>query len=119
MSGPDGDGADGGRGPAWIGAAILIAIGLVYLFRHMGVHVPDDWWAIFILIPAVASLVRAWQVYVRDGLSGEAARALLGGLVLVAITLVFLLGLHVDWGLLWPVLLILIGIGALVRAYLK
>ena len=44
-------------------------------------------------------------------LNGDVARALMIGLLLLAVTIIFLLEL--NWGKVWPVLLVIVGIGLL------
>jgi hypothetical protein len=95
--------------------AIVIIIGIVFLGQNLGwwsgsLH---NWWALFILIPAIGSLSEAWRHYRANGrrFAGDVARPLVIGLLLVFVTLVFLLEL--DWTYVWPVVLILIGVGLL------
>lgn len=106
-----------GRG-AWIGGAILIILGLVFLLQNMGLLVLVNWWALFILIPAVAAFGSAWRSYQAAGgrLTGGARGSLIGGLVLVLVAGVFLFGL--NWGVVGPLLLVLAGIGLLLNAFL-
>jgi hypothetical protein len=100
----------------WLLGVIVIIIGIGFLGQNLGwwsgsaLH---NWWALFILIPAFGSLARAWRRYVANGrrLGGDVARPLLIGLLLVFVTLVFLLDL--DWAYVWPVVLILVGVGLL------
>lgn len=108
------------RGPGvWIAAIILIGVGAVYLLQNRGVNIPGNWWALFLLIPAVYSLIGAWKTYERNGrrFSPGMTGPLITAFALVALTLVFLLGLHVNWSTIWPVLLIIIGFGILGRVY--
>jgi hypothetical protein len=98
-------------GPLWAGAA-LVLLGLAFLAQNVGL-LPrtGNWWALFILIPAVALLGRAWQQYGAGGASERAAGPLTGGLVLLVVAVIFLLDL--DWGRAWPALPIVIGLGML------
>ncbi len=101
----------------WAIGVIVIVIGVAFLGQNLGwwsgwsLH---NWWALFILIPAVGSLAAAWRQYVANGRSfgGDVGRSLLIGVVLVLVAASFLFEL--DWGYLWPVVLILIGVGLLV-----
>ena len=114
----DGD----GRGPgAWIAAAILIAVGVVFLFQNMGYELPGNWWALFLLIPAIGAFATAWRSYERNGRRYTSAMngSLIAGVVLLAIAAVFLFDLDVNWGLIWPVILIMLGVAALARAYTR
>ena len=57
----------------WPGVPIIglavVAVGLIFLGRNFGVDLPlpDRWWALFILVPAGASLVTAARFYRIDG----------------------------------------------------
>lgn len=96
-------------------AVILIVAGAALLLgRGFGVHL-DNWWALFILIPAVASVGTAYRAYQANGGvldRGVTGPALTGG-ILVLVAAVFLFGL--DWGLMGAVIIILVGAGMLVR----
>jgi drug/metabolite transporter (DMT)-like permease len=108
------------RGPgAWIAAVILIAVGVVFLFQNMGYAIPGNWWALFLLIPAVFALGDAWKAYQRNGrrFGSGMAGSLITALVLVVLAAIFLFDLDVDWNLIWPAILIVIGLGALAKAY--
>jgi len=109
-----------GRPPfrsSWIGGAVLIVLGIVFLLQNAGLDIPflRNWWALFILFPAVSSLTRAWQEYRSNGqrVTGPVSGSLTGGLALILATVTFLFGL--SWSLIWPVFLILAGLGALIK----
>ncbi len=104
---------------AWIAALILIGVGLIFLFQNMGYAIPGNWWALFILIPAAYALAGAWKAYERNGrrFGSAVVGPLITGIVLVALTLMFLFDLDVDWNVIWPAVLIVIGVLALGRAY--
>jgi drug/metabolite transporter (DMT)-like permease len=111
---------DQAHGPgALIAAVILIAIGVVFLFQHLGYTIPGNWWSLFLLIPAIASLATAWRIYERNGRRYTPAMtgSLIAAAVLIALTAIFLFGIDVNWGLVWPVILIVLGLAALARAY--
>jgi hypothetical protein len=117
----DGDHPGRSRLGGLVGALVLIAIGVIFLLQNMGYHLPGNWWALFLFIPAAYTLAGAWRSYRAAG--GEVTMAvigpLLGGLVLLALGLVFLFDLDVDWGLVMPIVLILLGAGALARSFLR
>ena len=100
-------------GGSWLVGVILIALGAVFLAQNFGYPVPNNWWAIFILIPAFVCLGAAWSMYQRSG--GEATSSvvssLVAGLLLVAVAVAFLL--NIDLGKFWPLILIAIGVMAL------
>jgi hypothetical protein len=96
----------------WVGGAILIGLGLLLLLQNLGNFQVDNWWAFFILIPAVGAFSNAYNAYQEAGgqLNGKARSSLFGGAILTFITGMFLFNL--DWFILGPVLLI-VGGGAI------
>lgn len=105
-------------GGAWIGGAILIVIGVLFLLQNWVVISLENWWALFILIPAVGAFGAAWRSYEDAGgrLTASGRGSLIGGLILTMITAIFLFNL--DWGILGPILIILVGFGLLLNAFL-
>jgi cation transport ATPase len=98
-----------GRTYGWIWGAILILLGLTFLFQNMGFPFLMNWWALFILIPAFWSFVAAWNFYQDNGkLTRSGAGSLTVGILLTILAFIFLLNLNV--GLFWPVLLIVGGL---------
>jgi hypothetical protein len=95
-------------GGAWVGGAILIAIGVIFLLDEMGYALPTNWWVIFIAIPAVAALFRAWTIFQREGTVGPAWGPLVSGIILAVLAVALFFGF--DLGAIWPILLILLGI---------
>ena len=97
----------------WAGGVILIGLGLLLLLQNLGNFQVDNWWAFFILIPAVGAFSNAYNAYHESGgrMNGKARSSFFGGAILTCITGMFLFNL--DWFILGPVLLILGG-GAIV-----
>jgi O-antigen/teichoic acid export membrane protein len=93
--------------------SVLILVGLFFLTRSwIGFDLDWNWWALFILIPAVGSLNQVRGTYQAQGRLTEAARGpLIVSMVLFFVTAFLLFDL--SWGLLWPLFLILFGVGAL------
>lgn len=99
-----------------------MVVGLIFLMIGGGLLLANftsfsfhNWWALFILIPAFSSLGYAYQMYHENGRLGEkGSGALIGGMIMLAVALIFLLGL--NWGVVWPVFLIIIGAGILLKA---
>lgn len=95
-----------------VAGVVLILAGILLLGSMWGWFGLRNWWALFIFIPAVVSFVSAWRSWRAQGsLNREAAGSLTGGLVLSFVALMFLFAW--DWGLLWPIIIILIGVGIL------
>jgi hypothetical protein len=106
------------RDRGWIGGLIVIAIGVVLLLENFGVTVPQNGWALFLFIPAAFAYANALQAYRRDGgLTTASIGSFVGGTVLVVLAVVFLLELTINWDLIGPIALILIGLGVLARHY--
>ncbi len=103
----------------WIGGVILICMGIFLMLQNMGYTLItlNNWWAFFILVPALGAFGAAWRSYQNDGRLTVGARgSLVGGLVLLLIAAITLFGL--DWGLLGPVVIILAGAGLLLNTLL-
>lgn len=102
----------------WAGGAILIGLGILLLLKNMGSLELDNWWALFILIPAVGGLGAAWSNYQEAGgrLTRAVRSSLFGALILILVTAMFLFSL--DWFIFGPVLLILGGVGLLLNTVL-
>jgi hypothetical protein len=113
--------ADPSRGGGWIAGIILILLGGAFLLRNTGIfNIPFvNWWALFILIPALGSLDTAMRIYRHAGnqFTAAARGSLLVGLVLTFVTIMFLF--NMSWTLFGPVLLILVGIGILFNGMFK
>ena len=105
-----------GRGSGgWIVGAVFILLGVVLMLENLGLPTLDNWWALFILLPAIGALSAAWQAFENNG--GALSAAVVGptivGLILLGVTAAFLFELSINWGLIGPVLLILVGLSIL------
>ncbi len=100
---------------AWVAGIILIVLGAAFLAQNTGFRVIplDNWWALFILIPAVGALGAALRTYRSAGnqWTAPARASLLGGIVLTVLVFGFLFSL--DWKYFGPILFILAGLGLL------
>jgi len=99
----------------WIGLAFIGGGALVLLNQSGLVSIEFNWWALFILFPAVGSFSSAYNRYrATNNLfeMGVMMPALIG---LIMIGLMFNLlsgnGWDFNWSLLFPVMLIIIGLG--------
>jgi hypothetical protein len=107
----------GARPYGWIGGAVLILLGVAFLLQNMGFPFLENWWALFILLPALGAFGAAWESYQdQSRLTRGGMISLSGGLLLTLLAFAFLFGL--DVGLFWPVLLIMGGLVLLVSALL-
>jgi hypothetical protein len=106
-----------GRSGTWVAGAVLIMIGIFIMLDNLTGFTFDNWWALFILIPALGTFGNAWRAYQNDGrLSGQARASLISGIFLTMVTAFFLFNL--NWTILGPVLLILAGMGILLNVLL-
>ena len=105
----------------WVTGLILILLGVAFLIRTTGnFNFPlNNWWALFILIPAIGALDTALRIYRNSDnqLTAPAGGSLLVGLVLMFVTASFLFNL--NWDIFGPAVLILAGIGILAVAMLR
>ena len=95
-----------------MGALILIALGVIFLLQRVGNFSLDNWWALFILIPAFGAFTSAFQIWRSTGrLSYGVWTTFFGGLFPLLVAAMFLFDL--DWAVYWPLFIILPGIGML------
>ncbi|MGH8184271.1 MAG: LiaF transmembrane domain-containing protein [Rhodanobacteraceae bacterium] len=98
-------------------AVAIIAIGLLFLANNLGYNLVfldhGNWWALIILLAAIAPLTRAWEVYrARGRVDAETAYFLLSAGAIVLVAVMFLANL--DWAVWWPLFVILGGLYTLV-----
>lgn len=102
----------------WIAGVVLILIGLGFLAQNFGGFRMDNWWALFILIPAVGSLAAAYENYrTNQSLTTAGRSSLVLGVFLTALTVMFLFDLSMS--IFWPALLILAGVALLAGGLFK
>ncbi len=105
-------------GGALVGGVALIAFGVIIMLQNMGLVQLHNWWALFILIPALGSFATAYGLYRTSGgrFNSAVCGSLLGGLVFTTIAAVFLFNL--NFSLLLPAVLIVAGVGVLFNSVL-
>lgn len=102
----------------WIAGLVLIVVGGLLILQNYSVFHLNNWWALFILIPAISAFSTAWNGYRSTGRWTRSARgSLIGGCVFLIITAIFLFDL--SWGLLWPIFLIIGGLAVLFNGMLR
>ena len=99
----------------WIGLA-FIAGGAIILLNQSGLlSFEFNWWAIFILIPAIGSFSSAYNRYRATNNLFDMSVMMPALIGLFMIGLMFNLlsgnGWNFNWNLLWPIMLIVIGLG--------
>jgi hypothetical protein len=103
---------------AALGGLILIVLGTTFLLQSLGLLGQHfNWWALFILIPALSSFWAAGLAVVRGGgrFNAAARGSLGGGLIILTVALMFLLSL--NWGLWWPLMLIAPGAAIAINGF--
>jgi uncharacterized membrane protein YhaH (DUF805 family) len=103
----------------WIVGVVFVLAGAAILLGNFTGFRLNNWWALFILIPAVGAFSNAFRSYKNAGdrLNASARGSLIGGLTMVFMMIVFLFSL--DLSLLWPVGLVVVGIGMLFSSLVK
>jgi hypothetical protein len=106
-----------GPGMSWVPGLILIGIGAFFLLQNFTDFELHNWWALFILIPAFGSFGNFWRITRNEGrINSDARGSLIGSMILFFIAAIFLFGW--DWGVVWPIFLVIGGIGALLSGLL-
>lgn len=102
------------EGNAVATAFTLIIVGGVFLLRNLDLLPMDsNWWAVLLLVPMffLGTRIRELRARHGGGLPAEARGLLTGFLSIAMVMLIFLLEL--DWGDVWPLFIILIGVSFL------
>ena len=102
---------------AWIGAVVLIGLGVVFLLQNFGLFHIGNWWALFILLGTAGAWGSAWRIYQNNGrrVTPAVTGAFIGGLCPLAVALVFLF--NMNWGTIWPIFLIIAGVAVLSKSF--
>jgi hypothetical protein len=101
----------------WLPGAILVGLGILFLLNNIFGLTINNWWALFILIPAVSKFRKAYDLLQSEGeFTRPVWSALAGGVLLSLLSAAMLFNL--NWGLVLPSFLIIGGL-ALVLGALK
>ena len=93
---------------------VFILIGIALLIGNYTTFSFHNWWALFFFIPAVGSFGKGLGSVIQNGyLSRSAAGAMSGSLFMLFLGGMFLFDL--DWGTFWPAVLIVIGLGSVIK----
>ncbi len=96
---------------------VLIVIGGIFLLSNLTGLSINNWWALFILIPAFSNFQNAWRSYQRHGRLSRGARgSITGGLILTLVAATFLFD-FLTWGVVWPLFLVILGLSALLGGW--
>ena len=96
----------------WFGV-VLIVLGFIFLAQQFGNFNFENWWALFILMPALSAFGSAYGIWRKAGRINFAVwSTFYGGLFPLLVALIFLFDL--EWGDYWPLFVILPGFGMLI-----
>jgi hypothetical protein len=103
---------------AWLVGGLLVVIGVVFLAQNAGMIALNNWWALFILIPAVAAFGGAWSIYKAADrhLTTGARGSLIVGVILTLVAAAFVFSM--NWSVVLPLILILGGGAVLLNGLL-
>ncbi len=91
---------------------------MIFLLQNVRGFYLNNWWALFLLIPALGSFADAWNIYRQQGRLNRRVRGeLVSGCVFLLITVTFLFNL--NWGIVLPVLLIIWGLSMLLNSLIE
>jgi hypothetical protein len=105
---------------AWIIGAVITVLGTVLLMQNTGTLPQNlgNWWALFLMIPAIAGLGEAVSELQTSGSLSKKGRAgLIFGVVLTMITATFIFNLNEK--IYGPIILMCAGLGILFNNYTK
>ena len=99
----------------WLGLIFIFGGAVVLLNQTNILPFELNWWALFILLPAGGILTNAYTRFQSsdNALTMEVMIQALIGLFMVGLSFSMLVGVFwkLNWSLLWPLILILIGLG--------
>lgn len=104
------------RRQSWVPGVVLILVGGVLLLNNLTAFELHNWWALFILFPAIRNFAWAYESYQEAGRLKRSARgSLFWGLFFTLLSASFLFSL--DFSLVWPAFLIIGGLAMLLGAF--
>jgi len=105
---------------SWPAGVVLVLLGVIFLLENMGFRFFENWWALFLLIPAFWSFASVWDHFQEQGrLTRGSVFSLVVGAVLTLLCAAFLLNLNQLLYQFWPVLLIIVGLAMLGTGFLR
>ena len=96
-------------------AAALIIVGGIFLLRNLDLlPIYSNWWALLMLVPLFFLGQRILELRSKHGGNlPAAARGPVTGFLSVALVMIIFL-LDLDWGEVWPLFIILVGVSFLI-----
>jgi hypothetical protein len=95
---------------------VIIIIGAIFLLGNFNViEIGDRWWALFFLIPISFIVSDIWRRRQNNQgkIPASARGSFIGLIVLSVVMFTFLLDL--DWGVIWPVFIIIGGLSLILN----
>ncbi len=93
-------------------AVVLILVGVAVMVSNLTDYSFENWWALFMLIPAGAILMNVWHDYKENGrLSRKSSGAVIPGVIILTMVAIFLFNL--SWAIFWPISIIAVGLSIL------
>jgi len=107
-----------GSNKNWTGILFII-LGLFLLLQTTQVISEiENWWALFIFVPGIATYIGAFQQYTSTHIvTIKLIDRITSGTFITFVGLILLLDW--PWGKIWPVFLIIIGIEHLLKNYIR
>ncbi len=91
-------------------ALVFIAVGVVLVISNVSGFEFENWWVLFMLIPAALFVKNIYDDYQANGrLTGRSTGAIIATLAILATAATFLFE-AITWGTIWPIGLIFAGI---------
>ena len=100
------------RENSWMMGISIVLVGATFLLEQAGILHLTNWWAIFLVVPAVSSFINVFRRFRQEGrVTHKVTAPIISGLASLVLAFFFLFDL--DIGKLWPVFVILAGISIL------
>ncbi|KAA3616143.1 MAG: hypothetical protein DWQ05_10365 [Calditrichaeota bacterium] len=110
---PNKTNTESGRSGNLMVGLVLVLMGLFFLSNNFFDFYLDNWWALFILIPAFMAFNEAWKLYKNNDskMTRAVKNRIVGGVFPLTVALIFLLDF--NWATVWPIFIIIIGVSML------
>ncbi|MFQ6610040.1 MAG: hypothetical protein ACE5D7_04480 [Fidelibacterota bacterium] len=102
----------------WTGVLFIILGVFLLLQKTQVISEIDNWWALFVFVPGIATFIGAFQQYTSNRVvTIKLIARITSGTIITFVGLILLLSWR--WGKIWPVFLIIIGIEHLLKNYVR
>lgn len=89
----------------------LALVGVVFLVINLGNILARSWWILVLLAISAGCLFYAWTGYKKGTNIGSLSVAVPGGIGIILLIVFLAYLVTFSWGIIWPALLIIAGIG--------